>query len=112
MSLISIFSNSGHFNGIIRWKFEVLSPMNRTPGIEIMLFKKILISCVGANILRVIDEVATHGGSCVIGFLFLCPYGAHKLYIGDILPAIIRYIRLSNEVYCACTFDAASNSLC
>ena len=70
------------------------------------------VCCGGPNIIRVVDQVSSHDGSCPVGFIFLGPDGAHKSDVGNVFEPILWHFTFCYEIDCVCALYPSSNSLC
>ena len=66
---------------------------------------------VGADVFRIVDEVASHGCTGAVGFLLFCANGANKLYEGNIFEAVIGDLSFVYEFNGVGTLDSSTYTL-
>jgi len=63
------------------------------------------------NVVREVDQVASHNGSGMIWFILLRADLALNADVSNVFSSIWRNFPLVYEKYCVCAFDSISNSL-
>ena len=66
---------------------------------------------VGADVFRIVDEVASHGCTRAVGFLLFRANGANKLYVGNIFEAVTGDLSFGYEFNCVGTLDLSTYTL-
>ena len=66
---------------------------------------------VGADVFRIVDEVASHGCTGVVGFLLFRANSANKLYVGNIFEAVTGDLSFGYEFNCVGTLDSSTDTL-